>query len=102
MGRLLQPTISHAETVMEPNCQTGAGQDLDLLEILMNSLPDSIYFKDAASRFLRINQAMADRFGLVDPAAAVGKTDFDFFSEDHARQAYASEQHMMRTGQAVL
>src|SRR5207247_1920788 len=75
------------------------GEDGDLLDILMDNLPDSIYFKDAASRFMRINQALADRFGLKNSAAAVGKTDFDFFTEEHARQAYADEQELIRTGQ---
>jgi diguanylate cyclase (GGDEF)-like protein/PAS domain S-box-containing protein len=32
----------------------------------------------------------------------VGKTDFDFFSEEHARQAYEDEQEIIRTGQPLL
>ena len=36
--------------------------------MLMNHLPDSIYFKDVESRFVRISQALADRFaeGLTE------------------------------------
>src|SRR5262249_48746772 len=40
--------------------------------------------------------------GLPDPAAIVGKTDFDFFTPEHAQQAYADEQQMIRTGQPVV
>jgi PAS domain S-box-containing protein len=74
-----------------------------LLKTLMDTVPDAIYFKDTDSRFIRTNKAHAGRwFGLSDPAQAVGKTDFDFFSEEHARQAYEDEQEIIRTGQPLL
>jgi two-component system, sensor histidine kinase and response regulator len=73
-----------------------------LLRALMDNLPDSIYFKDTASRFLRISRALAERFGLSDPSLAVGKTDADFFTEEHARQAYADEQELVATGRPVV
>jgi PAS domain S-box-containing protein len=73
-----------------------------LLCTLMDNLPDSIYFKDARSRFLRVNKAQAAWLGLAAPAQAVGKSDFDFFADDHARPAYEDEQEVMRTGQPLL
>jgi PAS domain S-box-containing protein len=74
-----------------------------LLKTLMDNLPDAIYFKDTDSRFIRTNKAHAERwFGLSDPEQAVGKTDFDFFSEEHAQQAYADEQEIVRTGQPLI
>jgi PAS domain S-box-containing protein len=74
----------------------------NLLRGLMDSVPDAIYFKDAASRFVRINQALAKHFGLDDPTQAVGKTDFDFFTEEHARQAFLDEQELIRSGRPVI
>jgi PAS domain S-box-containing protein len=73
-----------------------------LLAILLDNVPDSIYFKDSASRFIRISKACATKFGLSDPADAAGRTDFDFFLEEHARHAYDNEQEMIRTGEAVI
>ncbi len=73
-----------------------------LLSALMDNLPDHIYFKNTESRFIRINKAHADWFKLSDPAQALGKTDFDFFSEDHAQPAYEDEQRIIRTGQALV
>ena len=57
------------------------------LNTFWDHIPDNVYFKDRRSRFLRINRAMADYFGLADPAQAVNKTDSDMFSSEHAGQA---------------
>jgi PAS domain S-box-containing protein len=72
-----------------------------LMDVIMNNLPDHIYFKDRESHFIRINKDHAHSFGLSDPSQAVGKTDFDFFTEEHARQAYEDEQTIIRTGQPL-
>jgi PAS domain S-box-containing protein len=58
------------------------------LVALMDNTPDHVYFKDADSRFTMISVATARSFGLADPSQAVGKTDFDFFTEEHARPAF--------------
>ncbi len=77
-------------------------QERDLLRTLMDTLPDSIYFKDGSSRFLRINKALANRFALTDPAQAIGKTDFDFFTREHAEQAFRDEQQVVKTAQPLV
>lgn len=67
-----------------------------MFDALMDSIPDAIYFKDVNSRFIRINRPKAVRLGLKDPEEAVGKTDFDFYNENFAREAYEDEQRIMR------
>jgi PAS domain S-box-containing protein len=73
-----------------------------LLEVLMDNIPDSIYFKDKASQFVMINRAQAKKFGLADPRLATGKSDADFFKSAHAQQALADEQCVMQTGQPLV
>jgi PAS domain S-box-containing protein len=77
-------------------------QEQLLLHALMDHVPDHIYFKDTESRFIRVSRSQSERFGLDAPADAVGKTDFDFFTEEHAEPAYEDEQRIIRTGEPVL
>ncbi|MCX8188484.1 MAG: PAS domain S-box protein [Nitrososphaeria archaeon] len=74
----------------------------ELLNILMEAIPDAIYFKDTLSRFTKVNRAHAERMGLKTPEEAVGKTDFDFYSEEFARQTYEDEQEIIRTGKPLI
>ena len=74
----------------------------DLLRTLLDNLPDCIYFKDRQSRFIKISQSLVQRFGLMNTEEAVGKTDFDFFLVEHARQAYEDEQQIIQTGLPLI
>jgi diguanylate cyclase (GGDEF)-like protein/PAS domain S-box-containing protein len=76
--------------------------EIFLLETLMDNVPDSIYFKDRQSRFTRINQYAAVHFGIESPAQAIGRTDFDFFADEHAAKALRDEKEIIRTGQPLV
>ena len=73
-----------------------------LLRAIMDNMPDHVYFKDKQSRFLRISKSQASQFGLNDPAMAIGKTDFDFFSDGHAGPAFEDEKTIMESGIAIV
>jgi diguanylate cyclase (GGDEF)-like protein/PAS domain S-box-containing protein len=76
--------------------------DRYLLDTLMERTPDQVYFKDDKSRFVRISRGLANRLGLADPAVAIGKSDFDYFSDEHAHAAFADEQHLLQTGEPLV
>jgi len=73
-----------------------------LFDLLMENLPDYIYLKDRQSRFIRTSRSHAIALGLHDPAEAVGKTDFDFYGPESARQEYEDEQQIIRTGTPLV
>ena len=70
----------------------------DLLRALLDNSPDHIYFKDTQSRFIRCSTSQAVQFGMKTADGLVGKTDFDVFSDAHARPAFEDEQEIIRTG----
>ncbi|NNC87387.1 MAG: PAS domain-containing protein [Akkermansiaceae bacterium] len=73
-----------------------------LLRSLLNNVPDSIYFKDKESRFIRTSSGLAEKFGVESADDLIGKSDADFFTEEHAGPARADEQRVMSTGEPVL
>jgi PAS domain S-box-containing protein len=73
-----------------------------LLRMLMDSIPDTIYFKDKQSRFTRINRAQAEVLGLQSPDQAVGKSDSDFFTTEHAQAALADERRILESGRGLI
>ena len=77
-------------------------EERNLFQVLMDNIPDAIYFKNRQSRFIRINKAEAAIFGLKEANQAVGKTDFDFFTDEHARPALEAEQMIIQTGQPMI
>lgn len=70
-----------------------------LLENFMVNMTDAIYFKDLESRFIKVNEACAHKHGWKSPEFAVGKTDFDVFSPEHAQAAFEHEQRIIATGE---
>jgi len=70
-----------------------------LLNSLLDSIPDAIYFKDARGRFIRANRAMAERFGLAAPDDAVGKTALDLAEREQALALEREDEAVLRSGE---
>jgi PAS domain S-box-containing protein len=74
----------------------------DLWRALLDTSLDHIYFKDTRSRFIKASKSQASQFGVKSTDEMVGKTDFDFFDEGHARPAFEDEQEIIRTGRPII
>jgi PAS domain S-box-containing protein len=73
-----------------------------LLQTLIDHSPDLIYFKDRESKFIRSSKSQLSRFGIVDPKLIEGKSDFDYFSIEHAQEAFNDEQDIIKSGKAII
>ena len=73
-----------------------------LLNSLMSTVPDAIYFKDSRGRLIRANAAFAARVGLRDAAEAVGKTALDLPAQDIALELQREDEVVLRSGEAQL
>ena len=94
--RELHPQPSHeSETLL--------ALKLTCMDNLLNSTAERVYFKDLRSRFLLVS---AGWIAAIAPDRTleeiVGKTDFDFFSNEHAAAALEDEQKIIRTGEAMV
>ena len=69
---------------------------------LLSSAEERVYFKDRASRFLLVSSGWLAAYAPSRTVGElVGKTDFDIFSSEHARAAFADEQQIIATGQPL-
>ncbi len=89
------------DVTLRKRAEAAAAHEGYLLHALMDYLPDSIYFKDAGSRFIRCSRAQAVKFGYNSPDEISGKTDADIFSHEHAQAARKDELEIMRTGNPI-
>lgn len=77
-------------------------QERDLMNALMDNIPDTIYFKDTASKFTRINQAQQKTLGVKTTDEAIGKSDFDFFDQAHSQKAFEEERLVMTKNKPMI
>jgi PAS domain S-box-containing protein len=65
---------------------------------LMNNLPLSVYFKDKEGRLIKVSKIYED----THPGGVIGKTDFDLYPEEEAREATEEDRRVMETGQPIV
>ncbi len=73
-----------------------------LLRTLIDTLPDGVFLKDTASRFILANRTVAQRTGVQDPRELIGKTDRDFFPKEQADEYLADERRIFETGISIV
>ena len=77
-------------------------QEIELLRILIDTLPDRLYVKDTKSRFVICNKAVAEDVDLPFSGEPAGKTDFDLFTTEEAGAFDAAEQEIIKTGKPIM
>ncbi|WP_442994303.1 PAS domain S-box protein [Scytonema sp. PRP1] len=63
-------------------------QSQEMLQLVMDNIPQSIFWKDTASVFLGCNRIFAEIAGLDSPEDIVGKTDYDLLPQKEEADLY--------------
>ncbi|MBI5963575.1 MAG: PAS domain S-box protein [Chloroflexi bacterium] len=74
----------------------------NLLNTLIDNLPDYIFVKDINSRLMMDNIAHRRLLGTTVLEEVVGKTDFDFFPRELATQYIVDEQRIIQSGESMI
>ncbi len=100
----LKQNLEEMQTVQEDlqKQKTELSKEKALMDALMNNVPDFIYFKDLNSKFIMNSTSHARQFGFSSGREICGKSDFDFFADEHARPAYNEEQKIIKTGKPII
>jgi len=73
-----------------------------LLDAVLETLPDYVYFKDRESRFIMISKSMLKLFDADSIENVIGKTDFDFAKKEEAQKYYDDEQQIIKSGKGII
>ncbi len=73
-----------------------------MLQLVLDNIPQRVFWKDRALRYLGCNRAAADDAGLADPQAIVGRSDFDLAWRESAAAYQQDDRQVMETGQPRL
>lgn len=76
-------------------------QEHSLLRTLIDHLPDYIFVKDLAGRYVLVNQAYADFLGVASPDAVAGKSVYDFYPAELAAKYHADDLLVLHEGQTL-
>lgn len=99
-GRLLRIVGSLIDISKRKFAEIALAEERSLIDLLLDNVPVNVYFKDKESRFVRANVATAERMGAGTVDNLIGKTDHDFFEDEHADASRAVEVELMATGRS--
>jgi PAS domain S-box-containing protein len=77
-------------------------RERSLLRTVIDTVPDLLYAKDCASRFVLVNKALAKQLHAAAMEDVIGKSDLDFFPPPLAASFRAAEEHVVATGEPLI
>ncbi|TKC88392.1 EAL domain-containing protein [Trinickia terrae] len=77
-------------------------QSKQMLEAVIDSVPQRIFWKDTRSQYLGCNRAFADDVGLTDASKIAGLTDYDLPWHSFASTARMRDSEVIASGKPLL
>ena len=75
----------------------------DFLRLLIDHLPNDVFWKDTKGVFQGCNKSFANAFGLKDTQEVIGKTDDDLASSKEARELFGTlDKQVIASGEPVF
>lgn len=78
--------------------QQKLAEEHNLLHTILNNLPDRIFVKDGAGRYIATNQHHINFLGARSEQAVIGTTAFDHFPHEIATRFHEDDQRVFRKG----
>ena len=83
--------------------ETDLHKSQQILQSVMDTIPQSLFWKDRQSVFLGCNQNFARACGVTSPGEVIGKTDYDFiWSQEEADEFRAMDAQVMNSDIPIL
>ncbi|QXE24363.1 two-component hybrid sensor and regulator [Richelia sinica FACHB-800] len=92
-------TAAKRSEIIQRNVEQALQENQILLQVIMDSLPMAIFWKDRNSRFLGCNRQLLLDAGLSSSAEIIGKTDFDMPWREQALDYQADDRLVMESGE---
>ncbi len=73
----------------------------NLLQTLIDSIPDLVYTKDEGYRFRKCNRALVKYLGVESESDLLGKTVFDLVSRDQSRPCHDDDMRVLIDGETI-
>jgi two-component system, cell cycle sensor histidine kinase and response regulator CckA len=95
--------IARLEDVIrrETQARVSLESERSLLRTFIDTLPDVVFTKDIAARFVLVNPATLAMVGRSDPVEMVGRTVFDFFPREQATRIHGDDLEVL-AGRTVI
>jgi PAS domain S-box-containing protein len=93
VSKRTKPTKTSAEKALK--------ESQNMLETVINSVPQHIFWKDINSVFLGCNKNFAKAVGLNSPEEIIGKTDFDLIEKEKAQHFVDVDQEVIKSNKPI-
>ena len=100
-GRPLRFTGAHRDITDRKNAETALKRSQQFLDAVLNAIPQPVYVKDTAHRWIEFNDTFCELMG-GDREAVRGRTDLDLFPEEDARSFWAEDDLTFASDQPVI
>jgi PAS domain S-box-containing protein len=96
------PYDRHPADITPRSRQALLETERNLLRMVIDNVPDYIFVKDQAGRFVLSNLPHAKAAGVSTPDELIGKSAQDVFPQDVAPRFHEDDQRVMESGEALV